>query len=281
MKRSQNTIGFSKLGLALLVGLFTACQHEDIQTLTPDAETTSIHSNAKTVFIPQLLKDGKKELKYFDQYHVNRGKLWRVTDSSKGEYVEYQYNSNTITAQKRKIGSNALIYQVTYQLDASGKCVETYQSTSQKTFSYTYNQLGQLSKAYDKALPNNRMEFSYNAAHDLSMITCYDQTNVKVKEVSYYYLVSGGSPMQNNYHINPSYIVEDAEYLPIFGKFHSFLVTTKVETNLAANGNMISGWTKNYTYTFNASQLPSTISETPFGSNTPEVRTLTYSVPKL
>jgi len=267
-------------GLAMAAFL-AGCQHEDVVTQSAPTGIMASDNNAKIAFIPQLLKEGQNELEYYGDYDVNRGKLKKMTNTAEGYYTQYQYNGQTIVAQRRKISTNALAYQVTYQLDGSGRCVESLSTETNKTLKYEYGQSGRLAKIYNKAVPNERMEFIYesNAATLLKTISFYNQSNAATKEVNYSYMVQGGPGMENKYPTNPASLGPTSKYLPVFGAFHDQLPTYESTKNLPWDGAAFPGYS--LTYLFNAGGYPKTITSTPSMGGAPTVTSRTYTTPGL
>jgi hypothetical protein len=266
----------------LLAGLLTACNSEQMVSPNETANITADDKNAKVAaFIPRLLKDGSRELEYYDAYNANRDKLWKVKDSPAGEYTEYLYNGQTITAQRKKISTNNLVYQVTYQLDANGRCVESSSTETNKTLKYEYGQLGRLMKVYEKNNPNERMELGYlpGVATQLKTIYFFDKLNTKTREITFNYNIQGGggSPMENKYPTNPVALDKTAEYLNIFGLFHTNLVTFEFDQYLQMNGTPM--YSKQFSYIFNASGYAKTILADV--GNVVETKSRTYTVPKI
>lgn len=267
-------------GLALFA-LLTGCQNEDLITQNSQTVITSGDQNAKTIFTPQLLKEGANDLEYYGDYDVNRGKLKKLTNTDEGVYTEYQYNGSTVVAQRRKISTNALIYQVTYQLDGLGRCVESLSTETNKSLKYEYGQLNRLIKVYNKANPNERMEFGYeqSTVTELKSVNFFDQANTATKEVSFNYVVQGGNPMENKYPTNPDVLGTTSKYLPIFGTFHSYLPTYELTKNLPWNGDPFAGYS--LTYLFNASGYAKTINSTNSMNGMTTFTSRTYTTPKL
>lgn len=265
----------------VFAALLTGCQNEDLVTQNAQPDIMANDRNAKTGFTPQLLKEGANELEYYGDYDVNRGKLKKITNTLENAYTEYQYSGQTIVAQRRKISTKALVYQVTYQLDGLGRCVESLSTETNKSLTYEYGQSGRLIKIYNKAIPNERMEFGYeqNAVTSLNSINLFNQSNISTKEIAFSYVVPGGNPMLNKYHVNPDVLGASSKYLPIFGVFHSNLPTFKSEKLLPWNGDPFPG--ENYTYIFNADGYAKTISATQNMSNMTIVTSRNYSTPKL
>jgi len=275
------TLNGNLLKVMTLVTLLASCENEDLVTQTPETAITSEDHNAKTIFTPLLLKEGANELEYYGDYDVNRGKLKKLTNIPEGAFTEYQYSGQTIIAQRRSIGSKSLIYQVTYQLDGLGRCVESLSTETNKSLKYEYGQLGRLMKVYNKANPNERMEFGYeqSAITSLKSINFFNQANVPTKEVSFSYVVSGGNPMENKYQTNPDALEKTGKYLPIFGSFHSYLPTYESTKNLPWNGESFPGY--NLTYVFNASGYAKTINSTNSMNGLNIITSRTYTTPKL
>lgn len=242
---------------------------------------TSGDHNAKIIFTPQLLKEGANELEYYGDYDVNRGKLKKVANTVENVYTEYKYNGSAIVAQRKNAFTNALIYQVTYQLDGLGRCVESLSTETNKSLKYEYGQLNRLIKVYNKANPNERMEFGYDQSTvtALKSVNFFNQANTATKEVNFNYIVQGGNPMENKYPTNPHVLGTTSKYLPIFGIFHSYLPTYESTKNLPWNGNPFPGYS--LTYVFNATGYAKTINSTNSMNSMTTVTSRTYTTPKL
>jgi hypothetical protein len=275
-----HTIGSLSKGL-LLAGLLMACNNEQMVTPNETANITADNKNAKVAaFTPRLLKDGSKELEYYGIYNVNRDKLWKVKDVPAGEYTEFSYNGQTITAQRRKISTNNLVYQVTYQLDANGRCTESFSTETNKTSKYEYGQLGRLIKLYEKNNPNERIELGYasGVVNQLKTMSFFDKLNTKTREVTFNYNQQGSAnPMENKYPTNPVALDKTAEYLNIFGLFHANLVTFEFDQYLQMNGTPM--YSKQFSYIFNASGYPKTILADV--GNVVETKARTYTTPQI
>lgn len=267
-------------GLAL-IAILSNCQNEELATQNTQNVITSEDRNAKTIFTPQLLKEGANELEYYGDYDANRGKLKKLTNTIENIYTEYKYDGSTIVAQRKNVFTNALIYQVTYQLDGLGRCSESLSTETNKSFKYEYGQLNRLTKAYNKANPNERMEFGYEqgTVTALKSVNFFNQANSATKEVIFNYIVQGGNPMQNNYPTNPDVLGVTSKYLPIFGTFHSYLPTYESTKNLPWNGDPFPGYS--LTYLFNANGYAKAISSTNSMNSMTIVTSRTYTTPKL
>ncbi|WP_342088571.1 hypothetical protein [Dyadobacter sp. OTU695] len=265
----------------VLAALLTGCQNDDVVTHNSQTDATAHDRNAKTIFTPQLLKEGANELEYYGDYDLNRGKLKKLTNVPEGAYTEYQYNGQTIVAQRRHISTNALVYQVTYQLDASGRCIESLSSETNKPLKYEYGQLGRLVKVYNKNNPNERMEFQYAQSNAplLNQINFFDQGNTPTKEVTYNYSVQGGGQLENKYPTNPDALGITSKYLPLFGVFHSNLPTLEGIKSLPWNGAPFPG--NNFAYSFNSNGYAKTITANSTMTNSSVTTSRTYSSPKL
>lgn len=263
------------------VALLSGCQNEDFVTQDLQTVITSDDHNAKTIFTPKLLKEGANELEYYGDYDVNRGKLKKVTNTIENIYTEYKYDGSTVVAQRRNVFTNALIYQVTYQLDGLGRCVESLSTETNKSLKYEYGQLSRLMKVYNKANPNERMEFEYeqSSVTALQGINFFNQANSATKEIVFNYIVPGGNPMENKYPTNPDSLGITSKYLPIFGLFHSYLPTYESTKNLPWNGDPFPGYS--LTYLFNANGYAKTINSTNSMNSTTIVTSRTYTTPKL
>ncbi|MGG7662642.1 hypothetical protein [Dyadobacter sp. BHUBP1] len=275
------TLTGNPLKVFALVAMLAGCRNEDVVTQQSQSDITTNDHNAKITFTPQLLKEGANELEYYGDYDVNRGKLKKVTNTDENVYTEYKYNGSTIVAQRKNIFTNALIYQITYQLDGLGRCAESLSTETNKSLKYEYGQLSRLVKVYNKANPNERMEFGYDqsAITSLKSVNFFNQANAATKEVNFNYIVQGGNPMQNKYPINPDVLGITSKYLPIFGAFHSFLPTYESTKILPWNGDPFAGYS--LTYLFNAGGYPKTINSTNSINGMTIVTSRTYTSPKL
>ncbi|SEJ31155.1 hypothetical protein SAMN05216327_108207 [Dyadobacter sp. SG02] len=277
----QLTVTGTLLKGLVLASLLTGCQNDDVVTQNSQSGVMTNDRNAKTIFTPQLIKEGANELEYFGDYDLNRGKLKKLTNLPDGTYTEYQYNGQTIVAQRRKISTNALVYQVTYQLDASGRCVESLSTETNKPLKYEYGQLGRLVKVYNKNNSNERMEFQYaqNNAPLLNQINFFDQANTPTKEITYNYSVQAGGQLENKYPTNPDALGTTSKYLPLFGVFHSNLPTLEGIKSLPWNGAPFPG--NALTYSVNSGGYVKTIIAISTMTNSTIFTSRTYTTSKL
>ena len=275
------TVTVNLLKAFALAAILSSCQNEELVTQQAQNGFTENDRNSKTIFIPQLVKEGANELEYYGDYDVNRGKLKKLTNTSEDAYTEYQYNGSTVVAQRKKISTSALIYQVTYQLDGLGRCIESLSTETNKSLKYEYGQSNRLMKVYCKVNPNERIEFIYeqSAVTSLKSINFFNQANAATKEVSFSYMVQGGNPMENKYPTNPDALGITSKYLPIFGIFHSYLPTHESTKNLPWNGAAFPGYT--LTYLFNAGGYAKAINSTSSMNGMTTVTNRTYTTPKL
>jgi hypothetical protein len=277
----QLTVTGNLLKGLVLAALLAGCQNDDVVTQNSQSGVTTDDRNAKTIFTPQLIKEGANELEYFGDYDLNRGKLKKLTNIPDGTYTEYQYNAQTVVAQRRKISTKALVYQVTYQLDASGRCVESLSTETNKSLKYEYGQLGRLVKIYNKNNSNERMEFQYAQSNAplLTQINFFDQGNTPTKEITYNYNVQGGSQLENKYPTNPDALGITSKYLLIFGIFHSNLPTLEGIKTLPWNGTPFPG--NSFAYSFNANGYAKTITANSTMTNSSVMTSRTYTTPQL
>lgn len=275
------TLTGNLLKVFAMVAMLSGCQNEELVTQQAQSDITASDKNFKTIFTPQLLKEGANQLEYYGDYDVNRGKLKKLTNTIENVYTEYQYNGQTIVAQRKNSFTNALIYQVTYQLDGLGRCVESLSTETNKPLKYEYGQLGRLVKVYNKNNINERMEFGYeqNYVTSLKTINFFNQANSATKEVSYSYMVQGGSAAENKYPTNPDVLGTTSKYLPIFGVFHSYLPSFESTKNLPWNGEAFAGYS--LTYALNATGYVKTITTTSNMGNLVTTTSRTYTTPKL
>lgn len=96
----QLTVTGNLLKGLVLAALLTGCQNDDVATHNSQTDAAAHDRNAKTIFTPQLLKEGANELEYYGDYDLNRGKLKKLTNMPEGAYTEYQWaNYRSATPQ--------------------------------------------------------------------------------------------------------------------------------------------------------------------------------------
>ena len=134
----------------------------------------------------------------------------------------------------------------------SGVCVQSV--TNWETYIYQYNASGQLTGFYNKYKPNQRRELSYAVDADgwkksLSMVTFYDESGIKTKELKFSYGAAAGF-LPDKYPLTPDILpAEVSKYLPIFGTFNTNLVKILIEDKYLSNGQKASSTKYIYTYT--------------------------------
>lgn len=241
MKLLRSTPIFMK-GI-LIAGMLSSCQNETDTALAPHAPTTVSDRNAKTTQAAGLLiKDGEVGLSY-----QGSGVLWKEIYTN--AYSEFIYAPQLITAKGYKYGN--LSTESKYTLDAFGRCV---QSVTNKTYIYEYDACGQLTKWYNKFQPNERRVFAYTAdatgyKKSLSMVTFYDESGTKTKEIKFSY--GGANVLPDKYPVTPDVLPEAVNrYLPIFGSFNTNLVKNMIEDKYLLNGQKLSSTTYLYSYIF-------------------------------
>lgn len=243
MKLLRNTPIFIK-GI-LIAGMLSSCQNENDTALAPQAPTTASDRNAKTTQAAGLLiKDGAVDLSY-----QGSGALWKEIYTN--AYSEFTYAPQLITAKGYKYGSLSSEYK--YILDSFGRCV---QSTTNKTYIYEYNSTGQLTKWYNKDKPNEQRIFTYATdatgwKKSLSMVTFYDESGTKTKELKFSYgSAATGSLLLDKHPVTPDLLPEGvSRYLPIFGVFNTYLVQIVTEDKYLLNGQKLSSNQYLYNYT--------------------------------
>lgn len=275
------TLTGNLLKVFAMIAMLSGCQNEDFVAQHPQTDITANDKNAKNIFTPQLLKEGANELEYYGDYDVNRGKLKKLTNAPEGAYTEYQYTGQTITAQRKKISTNAPVYTINYLLDGSGRCVESTSSETQKISKYEYGPSGRLIKVYNKLNPNERLEFEYvqDPLTLLKTVTIYNQAGTATTKNTFSYMIQGGmNTIQNNYQTNPDALGVTSKYLPIFGIFHFYLPTYDVSENLLTSQVLSAN---SLTYVFNSTGYVKSTTATSSISNYALVTNRTYTTPKL
>jgi len=250
----------------LLAGLLGACQTENDSTLAPQASANVSDKNAKTVNIPRLIKDGENELQYVAD-GLGRQVLSKVIDHGANKYYKYTYSVQSVVEDQFQLGTDKPLGQVIYKLNANGKCNEMI--IGGKTFILEYNADGQLAKRYNKNSANERIEFEYlqdsNAnSKSLDKMTFFTAGNAKIREVSFHYHYSGEPVKLDLMPLNPKYLDCTTRYLPIFGKFNTFLLRISNDNWIASGGidqNFV------YYYSLSAEGLPTLIDQSIFGGN--------------
>lgn len=259
MKLLRNP-GMLAAGL-LLAGMLGACQNENDNALTPQAPVTVSERNAKAMSTLLLIKDDYKVLEYSTQ---GRTRLWKEINPGTNKYREYSYTASEVTGYESSIGSSSKAFPSHYYLDANGRCEES--SAGGKICKYEYSAQGQLKKCYIKGSPNERVEFTYNASGNLSLMSYFDSNNKNTRELSFSY---GGSAPEDKAPLNPEALCQFAnvsKYLPLFGTFSTKLVATLGDKTIPWNG---AAFGSTYSYGFVSGGYVKTITVTkPDGSVT-------------
>lgn len=228
----------------LLAGLLGACQTENDSTLAPQASANVSDKNAKTAAAPLLIKDGNMVLEYTTQGRVQ---LWKEINPGTNKYRAYAYTATTVTGYESYIGGNSTSFPSYYYLDVNGRCEES--SASGKTCKYEYDAQGRLTKCYMKNLPNERIEFGYNASGNLSTINYFDKYDNNTRELSFSY---GNPTIEDKTPLNPEALWQFSgvsKYLPLFGTFSTKLVKVVGDKKLPWNGAAFGAWTYDYSFT--------------------------------
>lgn len=136
-----------------------------------------------------------------------------------------------------------------YTLDSYGRCIET---VTDKTYSYEYDENGQLKKCYTKFQPSERTEFTYQPEADgttnaLSQVTFYNASGVKTRELGFNYSII--APIPDKSPVNPDVFAKGiSKYLSVFGKFSSNLVQCSSDKTFLPNGQQSSSAVYYYSY---------------------------------
>jgi hypothetical protein len=230
----------------LIAGLLSACQNENDTAVAPQTSTTTSDQNARTaVAAGSLIKDGNIDLAYNSQTPTL---LWKEIHASC--YYEFIYQPQLITAKGYKYGNPST--ECKYILDTFGRCVQS--ATNWETYIYEYNANGQLTSFYNKYKPNERRVLSYAVdangwKKSLSMVTFYDESGTKTKELKFSYGAAAGL-LPDKHPLTPDVLpAEVSKYLPIFGSFNTNLVKTLIEDKYLPNGQKASSSTYLYSYT--------------------------------
>lgn len=226
----------------LLAGLLGACQTENDNALIPQTPATVSDRNAKTASTLLLIKDGFQVLEYTTQ---GRTRLWKEINPGANKYRAYTYTASEVTGYQSFIGSSSKAFPSHYYLDANGRCEES--SAFGINCKYEYTAQDQLKKCYLKGSPNERIEFTYNASGNLSLINYFDLNNKNTRAISFSY---GGSPSDDKTPLNPEALCDFAgvsKYLPLFGTFSTKLITSLGDKTIPWNG---SPYVSTYGYDF-------------------------------
>lgn len=231
----------------LLSGLLAACQNEEIVTSSLISESKTEDANARvSPVVRKLLTHGKIKLEYYT-YGPAAGRLKKQQIGTSEGRWEYSYSGDSIVA-KFYNSYNTFGTEAVYVLDANGKCIESSLSQAinnwkKVSHKYEYNEVGQLSKRYNKDFPTERQEFFYESINpsslqkDLAYIKFYHVNGQQYQEVFYDYEVPNVPVKEDKYPLNPDYnLMKTDKYLPIFGKFHNNLVRYSYKKPIPYNG---------------------------------------------
>jgi len=261
MKTTFKTLMVACFATAL--GL-SSCQ-KDLQP-EPQAPAPSSHANddrAKFVGnLYTLIKHGNASLSYDAS-----GRLKKVTYAPGAvSHVDYTYGAfraggSWIRTISYLSASGKVNTDTKYLLDESGRCFEEQQTiywypggntqSQLDVYKYEYNAQGYLKKRSDKNNPNQRYEYTFNAAGDLTKVTTHaPNTGVPSGEMTYSYSEYVGAPLHNDRnHLNNLVNGLTDDYLAIFGKSSKHLVYGLKYKNLYSNAIDID---RSYNYYFNA-----------------------------
>lgn len=260
-----------------VASMLGSCQQEGDNVVLPQSEAATSDQNARTNLASgTLIKDGNTDLSYNNQHPSYP---WKETSST--GYTEFTYTSQLITA-KRYVNGTPTTYQ--YTLDASGRCIQSFHSATNKTYIYEYSFNGQLTKWYNKDQPSERGILTYfaNSANDwnksLGMVSFYDSQGAKYKELTFGY--GGAMGVPDKQHLNLDVLPAGvSKYLPIFGTFNINLVQNIIEDIYLANGQKQSSIKYLYSYTLNYAGKVSNVSVKKLNGTLVSSTDRTYSKP--
>ena len=221
------------VGIAVCAFSFTACKKDQLPV---QEETMAASANVNEALIqpaPEytLTRRGTDSLVYFDD-----GRLGKVIH--KFGYTQYNYGGFNNTIVAKRYANGLLEHQDTYHLDiATGR---TYEQESKgytnspngaivttNVYKFEYDGQGRLTKKYNKAKPNERLQFFYNADGNLHEIKKYNSANEFWLKNVYGYDQSAPA---NKLKLNPEKQGFDM-FLPIFGTFTKKMPTVQAGIN--------------------------------------------------
>ncbi|WP_460978096.1 hypothetical protein [Spirosoma knui] len=244
----QHTMAALAVNGLLITCLLSACQTEKlVSPLNPAAQapdpaaTLTSTDGATTRINRKLIKyDGSKLLYNADD------RLWKVIDTPT-EYTEYSYSPGTLVSIRYKNGQKTS--QISYTLNADGRCISSkhVNSLDTKVYKYEYNAQGRLIKRYNANAVNERHEYEYDSNGELLVFKTFDSGNLKGVEITFSYSVPG-EPMQiDRYRLNSTLLAPLDEHLPIFGAFSKHLIR-RITYKACGNNDVVEYL---YTYTLN------------------------------
>ena len=220
-------------GIVVCTLTFTACKKDQLPT---QEETTTAQAGNNAAFLqpaPQytLTRRGTDSLVYFGD-----GRLGKVIHQF--GYTQYNYGGFNNAIVTKRYANGLLEHQDTYHLDvATGR---TYEQESKgytnspngaivttNIYKFVYDGQGRLLKKYNKAKPNERLDFFYNADGNLHEIKKYNSANEFWLKHVYGYDQSAPS---NKLKLNPEKQGFDM-FLPIFGSFSKKMPTVQAGIN--------------------------------------------------
>jgi hypothetical protein len=241
----------------VLAAMMSACQNEKDAIVSPAGSLEQVtDANAKTI-TKLLVKDGDASLSYSGARN-----LFKKEFLDKKYSREYLYGDNKIIGTYTNLANyNKIQSYDVYTLNSKGLCEESaIQPTLQNTTVYVYNEMNQLTLAYNKTHNKQRQEYQYEIDPDgqgtsLYSVTFYDKNDVVLKEIFFKYMdgSNGGYSVQDWYPVNPDHLAQSAnKYLPIFGKFSRYLLKQKIEKTYYVPNGVPGEKEFNYSYTFSA-----------------------------
>ena len=198
---------------------------EKVEQPASEAPNATMRTGGAVIATPKiytLTKRGNDTLIY-----NNDGRLAKVQHTATA-YTQYNYGLNTITA--KKFVNNSLANEVTYKLDVNtGRTIEsnhidyTYSrynvQTTKTDWVYTYDATGRLVTKKNKAIPNQRFFFVYEA----KTWTMYEYSIFNTLKYRTF-IRFNQSQVLNKLKLNPEGAMLDL-YLSIFGKQSQYLST--------------------------------------------------------
>jgi hypothetical protein len=231
-------------GLAL-VGLLSACNHENKVTPIQTTGITANDPNAKISSLLRLVDDSGREIQYVKSGKFF-GKLSRVGKAPwDNYYVTYTYNDNNpagdlwISKKTYMASNNSFVKEHKFKI-VNGLCVLSENGTGE-TFEYKYNPQGYLDeiKQFDQGLLVESWKYKYDLTYRLNTV---EHKKDGKPYHSYHFTYK---PVQNKYPLNIEYGIKD-RYLPFFGNHSNQLIHEVFDQNFMTNKTFIKTYYSSY-----------------------------------
>ncbi|MGG7662639.1 hypothetical protein [Dyadobacter sp. BHUBP1] len=217
-------IGGNVFKYLLLIGILTACNHDEPVSPASNSTTGVNEENAKTNAALKLVKYGDDGVQYIKSGKF-MGMLYRVSNAT--TYRKYTYNDNNgttnlfITCTSYSQATNAKIGESIYEI-ANGRCIAVTGSNGDSC-QYKYNASGLLDEVtmfYQSSWAKWNYSYIFNAptnAYRLDKIVAINNAG-PVQEAKFTY-----TAIADKYPLNPENINTEP-LLPFFGKFSDVLI---------------------------------------------------------